>query len=580
MTNITSISTNATLTFHVLKCEDEKDYMCQCYFDMNGAFIPEKSPTTRISVQATSSKPDSISSIIVQSSKNQTQGYSSSIYKASVSTNTYDILNFRASSIDTVTATHLRSTEKLQLVFHEGDMVVFTCTGDIGRPPGKLIWQKTFPQGKKPITYSNETTYIEEIPGTCTFKGTSHLTVKIYAEDIKAEVRCFEGSQVNAPEMKKDENYYQTFSHDGITVNSEYASVIHTNNTTAGETGDNLVVPIARKETKTKAETSSAFDLAIVYDEVDQQATMKYELSKTDTPEQHDNVNHEVSMESSKHEGKETQYNNSFNFLSDTNKTSVSFEQSQPNVSDWWTVMFTCTGNIGKLPGKLIWQKIYPQQTIYTTFSNETTEIDELPGICSFRGTSNITIKISGEDLKAKIRCYEKSQANVQGINQSELSDNQEDISEDNDYEEIGSVSYEEVDMSNNMIETSNEPIDDGEIVSETIPISACPSSSRSNITMIHFYVNTNIFNTNEHIKMSADNETVSNHPNELGNDNIGIDDTFVNENSESFTIQDHQYVNMTSPIVPNIYEDLNHSTVDTHKYESLNTEGNTTLTE
>lgn len=47
----------------------------------------------------------------------------------------------------------------------------------------------------------------------------------------------------------------------------------------------------------------SAFDLAVVYDEVDQQATMIYELSKTGTPGQHDTVNHEFSTGKSKNEG-------------------------------------------------------------------------------------------------------------------------------------------------------------------------------------------------------------------------------------------------------------------------------------
>lgn len=47
----------------------------------------------------------------------------------------------------------------------------------------------------------------------------------------------------------------------------------------------------------------SAFDLAVVYDEVDQQASMNYELSKIGTPGQHDSDNHEVSTESSINEG-------------------------------------------------------------------------------------------------------------------------------------------------------------------------------------------------------------------------------------------------------------------------------------
>ncbi|CAC5425221.1 unnamed protein product [Mytilus coruscus] len=80
-------------------------------------------------------------------------------------------------------------------------MVMFVCTGNVGSPPGKLIWQKTFPKEMKPVTYSNETTDIEEIPGKCSLKGSSHLTVKIYVEDIKAKIRCFEESQVNVPGM-------------------------------------------------------------------------------------------------------------------------------------------------------------------------------------------------------------------------------------------------------------------------------------------------------------------------------------------------------------------------------------------
>lgn len=53
LTNMTRTSTNATLTFHVLKCEDEMDYMCTFYYkDIYGAyFSAEKSPPTRISIQ-------------------------------------------------------------------------------------------------------------------------------------------------------------------------------------------------------------------------------------------------------------------------------------------------------------------------------------------------------------------------------------------------------------------------------------------------------------------------------------------------------------------------------------------------
>lgn len=113
---------------------------------------------------------------------------------------------------------------------------------------------------------------------------------------------------------------------------------------------------------------------------------------------------------------RDTQFNTSINLLRDKNNTSENVDQSQPHLREWVTVIFTCTGNIGRPPGKLIWQKISPQQHTSITYSNETTEIEETPEICSFRGKSNLIIPITPEDLKAKIRCYEESQANVKGM--------------------------------------------------------------------------------------------------------------------------------------------------------------------
>ncbi|CAC5388982.1 unnamed protein product [Mytilus coruscus] len=277
-------------------------------------------------------------------------------------------------------------------------------------------------------------------------------------------------------------------------------------------------------------------------------------------------------------------------------------------------LMLTCTGNIGKPPGKLLWQKISLQQNKSITYANITTYVEEIPGRCSFKGTSNLTVQISEDDLKVKFRCFEESQANVAGMYvetepfdvhlngayaipvfyqvvvvvlcfavrkryskrekmniYSEISDDQETISVDNEYEEIESVFYHEVNLHNGRIETSKQPISEEEIVLENIPISTSTSSSESNVTLSHLYVNTNIFNTNENRTMSANNETISNHKNGLGNCNIGVDNTFVSDNSGSDTLHVHQYVNMSSLRVPNVYEDLNHTNADTQKYESLN---------
>lgn len=65
---------------------------------------------------------------------------------------------------------------------------------------------------------------------------------------------------------KNEENYYQTFSHDGITVNSEYASVIHTNNTSiAGETEDNLVCYNCKEANKNKSRNKYVIISKIFY---------------------------------------------------------------------------------------------------------------------------------------------------------------------------------------------------------------------------------------------------------------------------------------------------------------------------
>ncbi|CAC5425223.1 unnamed protein product [Mytilus coruscus] len=315
-------------------------------------------------------------------------------------------------------------------------MVMFICTGNIGSSPEKLIWQKTFPREKKPVTYSNETTDIEKIPGKCSFKGSSHLTVKIYAEDIKAKIRCFEESQVNVPGMyletepfdvhfqvnhvdinkqpnqkqydtktdsitltckgignpqptyvwfkegkynsilsnksfyvieniirnnsgvyicevnniiddinyrksnsveinivyvipvicvvlfivicaaiiklcyirpkrkENEENYYQTLSHDVMTVNPEYASVIYTNNTSVGEAGDNVVCNNGKEGNKNRNNVS---DRTVIYDEVNQQANLNFESSKNDKPVLNNNSGFDVSTESSMNDGEKLQ---------------------------------------------------------------------------------------------------------------------------------------------------------------------------------------------------------------------------------------------------------------------------------
>ena len=66
--------------------------------------------------------------------------------------------------------------------------MTFTCTGNVGKPAGRFKWTKY--RGTTSTVYNDTTTTPEEMPGTCTFNGTSMLTIKLEAEDNNAVIKC------------------------------------------------------------------------------------------------------------------------------------------------------------------------------------------------------------------------------------------------------------------------------------------------------------------------------------------------------------------------------------------------------
>ncbi|CAC5411553.1 CADM3 [Mytilus coruscus] len=187
LTNITKVSTTATLRFDNLKCEDEKDYICTFNYVDKFAFP---------------SMPDNISCVVIASIRTEKQDnssadFSNNRHNISLSTNRNSKSSFYTLLTDTVTLTSLQSTEKFVPSFREGETVQFTCTGNIGKPPGRFVWQ-IIPQQEEPIVYSNETTMVvDQIPDICSYRGISNLTVQITADHFKAKVRCFEESQAD-----------------------------------------------------------------------------------------------------------------------------------------------------------------------------------------------------------------------------------------------------------------------------------------------------------------------------------------------------------------------------------------------
>ncbi|CAC5411552.1 unnamed protein product [Mytilus coruscus] len=210
LTNITKVSTTATLRFNNLECEDEKDYICTFNYVDKFAFP---------------SMPDSIACVVIASIRIEKQDNSSANFPSSrnniyLSTNRNSKSSFYTLLTDTVTLTTLRSTEKSVPSFREGETVQFTCTGNIGKPPGRFVWL-IIPQQEEPIVYSNETTVVvDQIPGICSYRGISNLTVQITADHFKAKVRCFEESQADVLGMfveTKPLNVFYPVRHINIT---------------------------------------------------------------------------------------------------------------------------------------------------------------------------------------------------------------------------------------------------------------------------------------------------------------------------------------------------------------------------
>ncbi|CAC5377953.1 unnamed protein product [Mytilus coruscus] len=72
--------------------------------------------------------------------------------------------------------------------------VVFTCTGNVSKPQGKFRWVKYRRNSNGDILqtrpYESETTTALQMPGTCTFNGSSQLTLEMEQLDNNALVKC------------------------------------------------------------------------------------------------------------------------------------------------------------------------------------------------------------------------------------------------------------------------------------------------------------------------------------------------------------------------------------------------------
>ncbi|CAC5421726.1 unnamed protein product [Mytilus coruscus] len=162
LTNPTSSSTDSALIqFSQIACEDENEYMCEVAYAGSGGSTSASSGVETITVKGNPELPDSVPSYVPSAG------------------------------------------------IEEGNNVVFTCTGNVGKPQGKFRWVRyryDSNDDTQETPYESETTTAVQMPGTCTFNGTSQLTLKMEQLDNNAVVRC----QVVYQDVPQEKLYHQT----------------------------------------------------------------------------------------------------------------------------------------------------------------------------------------------------------------------------------------------------------------------------------------------------------------------------------------------------------------------------------
>ncbi|VDI03787.1 Hypothetical predicted protein [Mytilus galloprovincialis] len=149
--NLLSSENRTVVEYNLITCEDNTAY--RCAVELEG-FRNERSNTLSIEVKGTPNKPDTIP-------KRTPDG---------------DIC--------------------------QGININFTCSGNIGKPPGYLRWTKVS-NGSTTIYNGTDDTDMK-IPGTCVVNRTSILSIDVQKEDNNAIFRCEVKHELATPEMYQE----------------------------------------------------------------------------------------------------------------------------------------------------------------------------------------------------------------------------------------------------------------------------------------------------------------------------------------------------------------------------------------
>lgn len=87
-------------------------------------------------------------------------------------------------------------------ISHE-DYVSFICEGNVGNPAGKFVWRKHLAGEHNPVVYSDPVTLSTKIQDSCSYHGTSNLTIQLTEDDNGATISCVEQSYQLETMMRK-----------------------------------------------------------------------------------------------------------------------------------------------------------------------------------------------------------------------------------------------------------------------------------------------------------------------------------------------------------------------------------------
>ncbi|CAG2256933.1 unnamed protein product [Mytilus edulis] len=191
LTTITQSSMKAAMTFDQLMCIDDTSY---------------KLPP---------SKPDSVSIVHtpLDPSLNEIETYSEFQTAKQNSTADYDTTTSGPSNNDIRHRITMYSVEQRTSAqdIAKGDNIKVVCTGYVGKPAAKHVFEMYLNGKIVPMQYTVTSTSISDMSENCSYYRTSNITFQMTAKDNNAVIRCIVNSSIEEPDLYVDTEPIQVY---------------------------------------------------------------------------------------------------------------------------------------------------------------------------------------------------------------------------------------------------------------------------------------------------------------------------------------------------------------------------------